>query len=483
MIISAHGATLDITAGQVSIARSVLAQSLGAPAKETIATADIEQVRCDEPTAASFGRLVICAGSREYVVRFAPGTGAQPAAAQVRAALDGNLTDSGGRVAGLDFAAVHAAAPGSDWANITEMSAVRFRDGQEEASQTWELAGPSSFADIAAELRDFLGADVIVAYNAVFHTWAMWSAARAAGADSPAAPVACALALAREASRAGLIEVADHRLGTLAQQLGLPEAADATAALNAAGTPGTADDAAAGTLTAARAAGALVAALARLHGFTGGVDELFAQCGFVLGAISAAEVMPILRAATAPRGTQDRGAGTDFRDSRPGAAGPATASATGTDGTAAASGREATANPGANAGASADPSTNEVKAAGAAGRSRGPAPWAAVATPNTIPEPNPDADPAGALYGQHVTLTGDFEPFDKGTLWAGIAERGGQVGKSVTKKTTIVVLGTWATTTSKEKRADELIAKGQDIAKWPQERLLTELGLNEQPPF
>lgn len=114
------------------------------------------------------------------------------------------------------------------------------------------------------------------------------------------------------------------------------------------------------------------------------------------------------------------------------------------------------------------------------------APWQSVATPDAVPEPNPDADPAGPLFGQNVTLTGDFEPFDKGRLWSGIAELGASVGKNVTRKTTILVAGTWATKTSKEKRAEELIAKGQDIQIWTSAQLFAVLGLeedDEQPPF
>ncbi|WP_460490895.1 BRCT domain-containing protein, partial [Corynebacterium nasicanis] len=115
------------------------------------------------------------------------------------------------------------------------------------------------------------------------------------------------------------------------------------------------------------------------------------------------------------------------------------------------------------------------------------APWQSVATPDVIPEANPDADPTGPLFGQHVTLTGDFEPFDKGRLWSAIADLGAGVGKNVTKKTSILVAGTWATKTSKEKRAEELIAQGQDIQIWSGEQLLAVLGLeeqdSEQPPF
>jgi len=100
-----------------------------------------------------------------------------------------------------------------------------------------------------------------------------------------------------------------------------------------------------------------------------------------------------------------------------------------------------------------------------------------------VPEPNPEADPNAALYGEHVTLTGEFEPHDKGELWAKIADQGANVGKNVTKKTTILVVGEWATMTSKEKRARELMDKGQDIQIWPAHHLFEVLGLGEQPPF
>ncbi|MBI9000821.1 hypothetical protein M0E87_04440 [Corynebacterium sp. CCM 9185] len=116
-------------------------------------------------------------------------------------------------------------------------------------------------------------------------------------------------------------------------------------------------------------------------------------------------------------------------------------------------------------------------------------PWAKVAVPDTIPDPNPDADPDGLLYGQNVTLSGDFGPFDKGRLWHEIADAGATIGKNVTKKTTILVCGEWGKPTSKQKRAEELIAKGQDISLWSAEQLFITLGLDPdgeedlQPPF
>ena len=109
-----------------------------------------------------------------------------------------------------------------------------------------------------------------------------------------------------------------------------------------------------------------------------------------------------------------------------------------------------------------------------------PAPWQAVATPDTIPEPNTNADPNSPLYGHNVTLTGEFDPYDKGELWNGIAAQGGQVGKNVTKKTTILVAGAWATMTSKEKRARELMEKGQEIEIWPAEKLFSALNLESE---
>ncbi|WP_288814155.1 BRCT domain-containing protein [uncultured Corynebacterium sp.] len=92
-----------------------------------------------------------------------------------------------------------------------------------------------------------------------------------------------------------------------------------------------------------------------------------------------------------------------------------------------------------------------------------PAPWAKVATPDEVPEANEDADIDNPIYGQNVTVTGDVEPYDKGDVWNMIADAGGTVGKNVTKKTTMLVVGEWASVTTKEKRARELQEKGQEI--------------------
>ncbi|WP_426716699.1 BRCT domain-containing protein [Corynebacterium auriscanis] len=110
------------------------------------------------------------------------------------------------------------------------------------------------------------------------------------------------------------------------------------------------------------------------------------------------------------------------------------------------------------------------------GAKRGPAPWAAVATPDEVPETNEQADIDNPVYGQVVCVTGDVEPYDKGQIWDMIAGAGGEVGKNVTKKTTMLIIGEWATTTSKEKRARELIGKGQEIQLVPLKEFLTMVG-------
>ncbi|HIW92294.1 MAG TPA: BRCT domain-containing protein [Candidatus Corynebacterium avicola] len=107
--------------------------------------------------------------------------------------------------------------------------------------------------------------------------------------------------------------------------------------------------------------------------------------------------------------------------------------------------------------------------------------WKAVATPDTIPEPNTEADANNPVFGQNVTVTGDFAPYEKGEVWDMIAEAGGTVGKNVTKKTTLLVIGEWNSVTSKEKRARELREKGQEITLWTFDEFLKALGKTRRP--
>ena len=131
--------------------------------------------------------------------------------------------------------------------------------------------------------------------------------------------------------------------------------------------------------------------------------------------------------------------------------------------------------------------TGQSQVGGGSGRRRQArdrrAKWDAVKAPEVIPPRNEDADPDGLLYGQRVTLTGDFAPYDKGRLWELIAGAGADINKGVTKKTTILVAGPWDSVTSKEKRARELKEQGQDIDIWSEKQLFEVLGLTEEPPF
>jgi DNA polymerase-3 subunit epsilon len=138
--------------------------------------------------------------------------------------------------------------------------------------------------------------------------------------------------------------------------------------------------------------------------------------------------------------------------------------------------------------------TSSVQASGPAPRTEGTAKtepsgkaekpqqtWQRVAAPDTVPEPNPEADANGPVFGQNVTVTGDFAPYEKGEVWDMIADAGATVGKNVTKKTTLLVIGEWGSVTSKEKRARELKEKGQDITLWSFDELLSALGKSRRP--
>ena len=436
MSVKAHGALVDVTATSVEIHHSVLSLSLGKPATTSVPLADINGVSVREPTATAQGWVAL--EGTDVTIPVDPHQDAEAIRALIAAAQSGEH-DPG--VPGLDFTAVDVETANWHWGSICQLGAVRFRDGRETESRTWlcqppatwpdfddvnisihgitaaDVADAAPFATVAAELVDFVGGDVFVAHNAQFDSSAQHAALQATSSEVPDWQLACSLALARYCSARGVLDVANHKLPTVAAACGMESFSHHDACADA------------------RAAGVIVAGLAQKLGLTGGIAGLFDECGFRLGALSAEQVMPVLQDNVAPTSAADLGAGTDFR--------------------------------------------SQTRESGA----RRPAPWKTVATPETIPEPNDDADPQGPLYGQHVTLTGDFEPFDKGQLWSAIAERGGVIGKNVTKKTTLLVVGTWAKKTSKEKRAEELRDKGQEITFWSANELLDAVGLSEEPPF
>ncbi|AGE36753.1 BRCT domain-containing protein [Corynebacterium urealyticum] len=136
----------------------------------------------------------------------------------------------------------------------------------------------------------------------------------------------------------------------------------------------------------------------------------------------------------------------------------------------------ATANSAAPAAAPAS-STTKKRSSGKGGNRR--APWDRVATPDKVPEQNTEADVDGPVFGETVVITGDVEPYSKGEVWNMLADAGAIVAKNVTKKTTLLIVGEWATVTSKEKRARELQEQGQELAIWTFEELLQKLGVQD----
>ncbi|WP_017580191.1 exonuclease domain-containing protein [Nocardiopsis valliformis] len=101
------------------------------------------------------------------------------------------------------------------------------------------------------------------------------------------------------------------------------------------------------------------------------------------------------------------------------------------------------------------------------------------AAQSPLPEPSPDADPAGPLYGRTVCVSGDLRAMDKPEVWKRIAEAGGQPAKNVTKKTDVLVVGDsdHGGKTSKHKQAETYIAKGQSIDIITETELVARLGM------
>ncbi|MDK6301319.1 BRCT domain-containing protein [Corynebacterium sp. UMB9976] len=127
--------------------------------------------------------------------------------------------------------------------------------------------------------------------------------------------------------------------------------------------------------------------------------------------------------------------------------------------------------------AAAPTSSSTKKTAKKSGNRR--APWDRVATPDKVPKQNTEADVDGPVFGETVVITGDVDPYSKGEVWDMLADAGAIVAKNVTKKTTLLILGEWATVTSKEKRARELQEQGQELAIWTFEELLHKLGVQD----
>ncbi|MCT1368980.1 exonuclease domain-containing protein [Corynebacterium mucifaciens] len=462
-MITAHGATLTVTNDSLTITPTALAASLrGSSASREVAITDIKHTSVTPGDVWTRTRVDIDAGENSLAIWFAPGDEDGPA--ELTELLDeakrgdAPATDTvagGAGIPGFSFVGFDVETANRRWGSICQIGLVKIVDGEEVDRASWLCKPPASLSEFAednvavhgitaddvadapdvrdciARMVEFVGDLPLVAHNAQFDASALRDACRASGVETPQMLFACTLAQAR----ATKLDVANHRLPTLAEHFGVELAHHHDACEDAAACAG------------------VMVGLARAAGHTGSVMSFVHDSGFTLGSIDETRVTPVLR---------DRsGAGRAMQADKAAHGGVAAAVA-------------ATAAPqGSNQAGPAKRSS-----AGTRSGSK-PAPWQSVATPDTVPEPNAEADPNAPLYGEHVTLTGEFEPHDKGELWAKIAEQGAQVGKNVTKKTTVLVVGEWATMTSKEKRARELNDKGQDIQIWPANKLLEVLGLSE----
>lgn len=467
-MITSCRATLSVSNTQLVVTPTALEAALtGSSEPVSIPIEGITQVVISEGDGWSTGTVSVASGDSVVEITFAPGAGdsmrelesAIAAAQRGDAPSSDSASDMSDGVPGFSFVAFDVETANQQWGSVCQIGAVKVIDGVESDRVSWLCTPPEQWAEFdphnvaihgirqedvenapsAAEcisrLVEFTGSLPLVAHNAYFDSSALFQAATACGMEAPQLLFGCSLAQARSFD----LGVENHKLPTLASHFGVPLEQHHDACADAAACAG------------------IMVGLARQAHYQGSLVGFVHDAGFTLGAIDAQRVTPVLR---------DRsGAGRALQ-------------------------AEQIAKGGVQAGAAAVPAPAGSNQAGPSATStrkensgRKPAPWQAVATPDTVPEPALDADPSSPLFGQNVTLTGEFSPFDKGALWQGIAAHGGQVGKNVTKKTTVLVVGEWGSMTSKEKRARQLIEQGQDLAIWKAEQLLDALGLNEDPPF
>ena len=453
-----HGARVTVTNREVVISPTVLEASLrGNSADRVIPLAEITGMTAFEGDAWSPSSLELLLGSGALTLHFYPTEPDGPKAlvALIEAARRGEApeaaaVDGAAGIPGLSFVALDVETANQQWGSICQIGMVKVIDGEEVDRVSWKCCPPKGLdtfdpfnvsihgitaedvadcpavGDMMEDVAAFIGELPMVAHNAQFDASALRYACLASDVPVPRVMFACTLALAR----ATKLDVQNHRLPTLAEHFNVALDNHHDAAADAAACAG------------------ILNGLARGAGYEGSLMGFVHGAGFALGSIDQDRVTPVLRDRSgAKRALQAKAA---------------------EEGSMAAV-----------VDAVVEPEGNNQNVDDAPKRKRRPAPWDAVATPDTIPEPDAKADPNSPLYGENVTLTGDFEPFDKGELWAGIAAHGGQVGKNVTKKTTILVAGEWATMTSKEKRARELQEKGQEIQIWTAAQLLEALGYDE----
>lgn len=437
--IIAHGATLEIDSSRVRIIPSLLAGALGS---DTV-TVDVhtikEVVTKREPTAFASGVSVLeRTGADDIVIDFAPnGADHQRAfASQVEAALRGEAPVAPA-IMGLNFVAVDVETANEDWGSICQIGITKVVDGNITDTLSWLCKPPAGIDHFDAFNISIHGINETDVANAPLFKDLLPEVLQEIG-DQPVVAHNAQFDMTAflRACAASDITPPPFTFGcslalTRAAKLGIENHRLPTVAQHFDVAIEKHHDAGAD----AQACAGIIVGLAKRAEEQGSFADIFDRLGFTMGELQEKRVYPVLKKPSATAPAQPHGAQV-----------------------------------------SGEP-TEQTK--------RAPAPWAKVATPDVAPEANEDADPDNLFYEQNVTLTGDFEPFDKGLLWKKLADNGATIGKNVTKKTTMLVIGPWASVTSKQKRAEELREKGQDITFLTSEELFKALGLDaeEQPPF
>lgn len=435
--IGAHGATLDVNADSVTITPTLLAGALGKDVT-TISVGDITGVSTvSKPTSYLPGvsTLSLIDGNT-VTISFSPNNAdtQRSFVSQIEAALRGEAPVAP-TILGMNFVAVDVETANDDWGSICQIGITHVVDGNCTETKTWLCQPPEPidhFDEFNISIHGITAQDVAnsprfadVLPEVVAEIGSQPVVAHNAQFDMTAFLRAC---LASNITPPSFVFGCSLALARAAK-LGIDNHRLPTVARHFGYEVTKHHDAGAD----AEACAQIIVGLAKSAQFTGSFTDFFDNRGFATGELREDRVYPVLKKPSAP---------------------------------------------------TAEVTEQEPKGEQSNKRTSN-APWAKVATPDVAPEANHDADPQGMFFEQNVTLTGDFEPFDKGMLWKMMAERGATIGKNVTKKTTMLVIGPWASVTSKQKRAEELREKGQEITFLTADELFTALGLDkdEQPPF
>ncbi|WP_075726762.1 exonuclease domain-containing protein [Corynebacterium aquilae] len=447
----AHGTTISVSRPdhRVHLTPSDLQASLGATRKDFDLSA-ITQVSTTAPTALIDGEIFL--HGPDIAITFAPGQkdAAEQLARDLTAIIAGGSapslidgdTTTGEPIPGFNFVALDVETANADNGSICQIGLARVINGHivetfsslctppgalnhfEEGNinihgiHPEDVANAEDFATVWQRAAEFIGDALVVSHYVQFDATAVSRALDAAGITTAPLTTACSLAL----SRATDVGQERNGLKPMCAALGIDLRNHHDAEADAV------------------ACAEIFIRLARKDNFTGSAHDYFHHRGFTLGGVDGSLVTPVLK---------------DIDETKI----PAQRNELGL---APLPGMDPT------------PTQKPAQKKTSGGRKR-PA-WAKARTPDTIPEPNPTPDENSPFINQVVVFTGDFGDKDKGELWAKVAALGGQVAKNVTKKTTMLILGAWEGVTTKQKRAEELIAKGQDIHLISGDELLDMLG-------